>query len=236
MTTINQLSTQQIQVVKDDVNEMCDVLWRGDNNIMDMMKDFNAMYAEMAEGIMKTTEALVARLYDMNAGLKGIVDGRDDLASFYNSLDSTKGVDARNVKPTVDPKEYGNLVENMYAQKGFVGQDGRKKLVVDADTYSKLMEAKTMVDFYKDQGYDIIKEDQAQNVLDGGVKLLSQGLGDFQILDGFANNPENPSNNGTFTQYVTISAEFPGVTESIQIIEAIQGLENKAVQYANRKN
>jgi hypothetical protein len=94
---------------------MCDVLWRGDNNIMDMMKDFNAMYAEMAEGLMKTTEALVARLYDMNAGLKGIVDGRDDLASFYNSLDSTKGVDARNVKPTVDQKEYGNLVENMYA-------------------------------------------------------------------------------------------------------------------------
>jgi hypothetical protein len=44
-----------------------------------------------------------------------------------------------------------------------------------------------------------------------------------------------PNNNQTIQQEVTIHADFPGVTSSYEIEQALNNIVNKASQYVNRK-
>ena len=246
MTTINQLSHDQVGVVQQDIDTMADLIWRGDNNIMDLMADFNAKYVEAMGEAANSNDKFLASMYDVVAGLRGV---KSEMGSFYSSLQMS--TEPLNANPNSNDKKSGlkdvpvpagNLVQDYYAKRSFISStDGRMKLVVDEAMYDYLMTYKNMIEEYSKQGYDVIKEGSQEDllnrktsfedILDSQIAALEAGIGNLQTnWEGYEESFAD-----TLTQEITINADFPNATNHSEIEEAFNNLVNKATQYTNRK-
>ena len=71
--------------------------------------------------------------------------------------------------------------------------------------------------------------DNINNLMNQMISIAQAGNGEYIV-------PEIPQFADTLEQIVYITAEFPNAINHLEIEEAFNNLNNKAVQYANRKN
>ena len=84
---------------------------------------------------------------------------------------------------------------------------------------------------------NVFNKDDTQKLLDAAKILRIIDLQSSSMIGGIGalNAPTTTGFVQTLEQQVTISAEFPNVTDHYEIEEAFNNLVNKATQYANEK-
>ena len=201
-------------------------------NATDSFKDvieaagkWEKIYTEKINSAIDRNEALVASLNKMVALLSG-VDSID--YSKYNQKTDSRSTATDN-----------NIISTQHNSKSFSNTDyvAEQSFPLTYDIFDRLDMSKQIDEWM--QNNELTIDTALIDSLDVSSILQSIGLNVQTIVNYLSNL--TPSSLGIdriaqeFMQQISINADFPNVTDSNEIMEAFEMMENEASQYASRK-
>ena len=196
------------------------------NNVIKAASDWESIYVSKIDSAIKRNEALVKTMNEMVAALSGM--NSIDYSKYENAIDSRSTATANNIISTQHNSESFNKtieVPDYISQLSYL------------DMLDQLDMNKQIEDWMSNNELSI--DTALMDSLDISTILQNIGL-NVQTIVSYLSNLI-PSSLGVdriaqeFMQQVSINADFPNVTDSNEIMEAFEIMENEASQYANRK-
>lgn len=187
--------------------------------------EWEDIYTKKINSAIDRNEALVASLNKMVALLSG-VDNID--YSKYNQKTDSRSTATDN-----------NIISTQHNSKSFNNTDyiAEQSFPLTYDIFDKLNMSKQIDEWM--QNNELTIDTALIDSLDVSSILQSIGLNVQTIVNYLSNL--TPSSLGIdriaqeFMQQISINADFPNVTDSNEIMEAFEMMENEASQYASRK-
>lgn len=196
------------------------------NDVIKAASDWESIYVSKIDSAIKRNEALVKTMNKMVAALSGM--NSIDYSKYENAIDSRSTATANNIISTQHNSESFNKtveVPDYISQFSYL------------DMLDQLDMNKQIEDWMSNNELSI--DTALMDSLDISTILQNIGL-NVQTIVSYLSNLI-PSSLGVdriaqeFMQQVSINADFPNVTDSNEIMEAFEIMENEASQYANRK-
>lgn len=196
------------------------------NDVIKAASDWESIYVSKIDSAIKRNEALVKTMNEMVAALSGM--DSIDYSKYENAIDSRSTATANNIISTQHNSESFNKtieVPDYISQLSYL------------DMLDQLDMNKQIEDWMSNNELSI--DTALMDSLDISTILQNIGL-NVQTIVSYLSNLI-PSSLGVdriaqeFMQQVSINADFPNVTDSNEIMEAFEIMENEASQYANRK-
>ena len=196
------------------------------NDVIKAASDWESIYVSKIDSAIKRNEALVKTMNEMVAALSGM--NSIDYSKYENAIDSRSTATANNIISTQHNSESFNKtieVPDYISQLSYL------------DMLDQLDMNKQIEDWMSNNELNI--DTALMDSLDISTILQNIGL-NVQTIVSYLSNLV-PSSLGVdriaqeFMQQVSINADFPNVTDSNEIMEAFEIMENEASQYANRK-
>lgn len=196
------------------------------NDVIKAASDWESIYVSKIDSAIKRNEALVKTMNEMVAALSGM--NSIDYSKYENAIDSRSTATANNIISTQHNSESFNKtieVPDYISQLSYL------------DMLDQLDMNKQIEDWMSNNELSI--DTALIDSLDISTILQNIGL-NVQTIVSYLSNLI-PSSLGVdriaqeFMQQVSINADFPNVTDSNEIMEAFEIMENEASQYANRK-
>lgn len=196
------------------------------NDVIKAASDWESIYVSKIDSAIKRNEALVKTMNEMVAALSGM--NSIDYSKYENAIDSRSTATANNIISTQHNSESFNKtieVPDYISQLSYL------------DMLDQLDMNKQIEDWMSNNELSI--NTALMDSLDISTILQNIGL-NVQTIVSYLSNLI-PSSLGVdriaqeFMQQVSINADFPNVTDSNEIMEAFEIMENEASQYANRK-
>lgn len=196
------------------------------NGVIKAASDWESIYVSKIDSAIKRNEALVKTMNEMIAALSGM--NSIDYGKYENAIDSRSTATANNIISTQHNSESFNKtveVPDYISQFSYL------------DMLDQLDMNKQIEDWISNNELNI--DTALMDSLDISTILQNIGL-NVQTIVSYLSNLI-PSSLGVdriaqeFMQQVSINADFPNVTDSNEIMEAFEMMENEASQYASRK-
>lgn len=196
------------------------------NDVIKAASDWEFIYVSKIDSAIKRNEALVKTMNEMVAALSGMQS--IDYSKYENAIDSRSTATANNIISTQHNSESFNKsaeIPDYISQFSYL------------DMLDQLDMNKQIEDWMNNNELNI--DTALMDSLDISTILQSIGLNVQTIVNYLSNLI--PSSLGVdriaqeFMQQVSINADFPNVTDSNEIMEAFEMMENEASQYASRK-
>ena len=196
------------------------------DEVIKAASDWEAIYVSKIDSAIKRNEVLVKTMNEMIAALSGLES--IDYSKYENAIDSRSTATANNIISTQHNSESFNRsveVPDYISQFSYL------------DMLDQLDINKQIEDWMSNNELTI--DTALMDSLDISTILQNIGL-NVQTIVSYLSNL-TPSSLGIdriaqeFMQQVSINADFPNVTDSNEIMEAFEMMENEASQYANRK-
>ena len=196
------------------------------NGVIKAASDWESIYVSKIDSAIKRNEALVKTMNEMVAALSGM--NSIDYGKYENAIDSRSTATANNIISTQRNSESFNKtaeVPEYISQLSYL------------DMLDQLDMNKQIEDWMSNNELNI--DTALTDSLDISTILQNIGL-NVQTIVSYLSNLI-PSSLGVdriaqeFMQQVSINADFPNVTDSNEIMEAFEMMENEASQYASRK-
>ena len=196
------------------------------NDVIKAASDWESIYVSKIDSAIKRNEALVKTMNEMVAALSGM--NSIDYSKYENAIDSRSTATANNIISTQHNSESFNKtieVPDYISQFSYL------------DMLDQLDMNKQIEDWMSNNELSI--DTALMDSLDISTILQNIGL-NVQTIVSYLSNLI-PSSLGVdriaqeFMQQVSINADFPNVTDSNEIMEAFEIMENEASQYASRK-
>lgn len=196
------------------------------NDVIKAASNWESIYVSKIDSAIKRNEALVKTMNEMVAALSGM--NSIDYSKYENAIDSRSTATANNIISTQHNSESFNKtveVPDYISQFSYL------------DMLDQLDMNKQIEDWMSNNELSI--DTALMDSLDISTILQNIGL-NVQTIVSYLSNLI-PSSLGVdriaqeFMQQVSINADFPNVTDSNEIMEAFEIMENEASQYANRK-
>lgn len=196
------------------------------NGVIKAASDWESIYVSKIDSAIKRNEALVKTMNEMIAALSGM--NSIDYGKYENAIDSRSTATANNIISTQHNSESFNKtveVPDYISQFSYL------------DMLDQLDMNKQIEDWMSNNELNI--DTALMDSLDISTILQNIGL-NVQTIVSYLSNLI-PSSLGVdriaqeFMQQVSINADFPNVTNSNEIMEAFEMMENEASQYASRK-
>ena len=196
------------------------------NDVIKAASDWESIYVSKIDSAIKRNEALVKTMNEMVAALSGM--NSIDYSKYENAIDSRSTATANNIISTQHNSESFNKtveIPDYISQFSYL------------DMLDQLDMNKQIEDWMSNNELSI--DTALMDSLDISTILQNIGL-NVQTIVSYLSNLI-PSSLGVdriaqeFMQQVSINADFPNVTDSNEIMEAFEIMENEASQYANRK-
>lgn len=196
------------------------------NSVIKAASDWESIYVSKIDSAIKRNEALVKTMNEMIAALSGM--NSIDYGKYENAIDSRSTATANNIISTQHNSESFNKtveVPDYISQFSYL------------DMLDQLDMNKQIEDWMSNNELNI--DTALMDSLDISTILQNIGL-NVQTIVSYLSNLI-PSSLGVdriaqeFMQQVSINADFPNVTDSNEIMEAFEMMENEASQYASRK-
>lgn len=196
------------------------------NDVIKAASDWESIYVSKIDSAIKRNEALVKTMNEMVAALSGM--NSIDYSKYENAIDSRSTATANNIISTQHNSESFNKtveVPDYISQFSYL------------DMLDQLDMNKQIEDWMSNNELSI--DTALMDSLDISTILQNIGL-NVQTIVSYLSNliPSSLSVDRIaqeFMQQVSINADFPNVTDSNEIMEAFEIMENEASQYANRK-
>lgn len=196
------------------------------NGVIKAASDWESIYVSKIDSAIKRNEALVKTMNEMIAALSGM--NSIDYSKYENAIDSRSTATANNIISTQHNSESFNKTVEM---PDYISQFSY------LDMLDQLDMNKQIEDWMSNNELNI--DTALMDSLDISTILQNIGL-NVQTIVSYLSNLI-PSSLGVdriaqeFMQQVSINADFPNVTDSNEIMEAFEMMENEASQYASRK-
>lgn len=196
------------------------------NDVIKAASDWESIYVSKIDSAIKRNEALVKTMNEMVAALSGMQS--IDYSKYENAIDSRSTATANNIISTQHNSESFNKsaeIPDYISQFSYL------------DMLDQLDINKQIEDWMNNNELNI--DTALMDSLDISTILQNIGL-NVQTIVSYLSNLI-PSSLGVdriaqeFMQQVSINADFPNVTDSNEIMEAFEMMENEASQYASRK-
>lgn len=196
------------------------------NGVIKAASDWESIYVSKIDSAIKRNEALVKTMNEMIAALSGM--NSIDYSKYENAIDSRSTATANNIISTQHNSESFNKsaeIPDYISQFSYL------------DMLDQLDINKQIEDWMNNNELNI--DTALMDSLDISTILQNIGL-NVQTIVSYLSNLI-PSSLGVdriaqeFMQQVSINADFPNVTDSNEIMEAFEMMENEASQYASRK-
>lgn len=196
------------------------------NGVIKAASDWESIYVSKIDSAIKRNEALVKTMNEMVAALSGMQS--IDYSKYENAIDSRSTATANNIISTQHNSESFNKsteIPDYISQFSYL------------DMLDQLDMNKQIEDWMNNNELNI--DTALMDSLDISTILQNIGL-NVQTIVSYLSNLI-PSSLGVdriaqeFMQQVSINADFPNVTDSNEIMEAFEMMENEASQYASRK-
>lgn len=199
--------------------------------VIDAASKWENSYGDMIDSAIKKNEELVKTMQKMIATLSGL--DSIDYSKFEAAIDSRSTATANNIIST----QRNSLTFNGDKQKSV------SVYTMDTSSLSQVYPSDLIDDYYNqidwEKAMNINVNDTLLGELDIESILQSIGLNVQTIVNQLSNLI--PAALGIdriaqdLLQHIEINADFPNVTDSQEILEAFNTMENEASQYANRK-
>lgn len=196
------------------------------NDVIKAASNWESIYVSKIDSAIKRNEALVKTMNEMVAALSGMQS--IDYSKYENAIDSRSTATANNIISTQHNSESFNKsaeIPDYISQFSYL------------DMLDQLDINKQIEDWMNNNELNI--DTALMDSLDISTILQNIGL-NVQTIVSYLSNLI-PSSLGVdriaqeFMQQVSINADFPNVTDSNEIMEAFEMMENEASQYASRK-
>lgn len=196
------------------------------NDVIKAASDWESIYVSKIDSAIKRNEALVKTMNEMVAALSGM--NSIDYSKYENAIDSRSTATANNIISTQHNSESFNKtveVPDYISQFSYL------------DMLDQLDMNKQIEDWISNNELSI--DTALMDSLDISTILQNIGL-NVQTIVSYLSNLI-PSSLGVdriaqeLMQQISINADFPNVTDSNEIMEAFEMMENEASQYASRK-
>lgn len=196
------------------------------NDVIKAASDWESIYVSKIDSAIKRNEALVKTMNEMVAALSGMQS--IDYSKYENAIDSRSTATANNIISTQHNSEsfnksaeipdyisqfsYLDMLDQLDINKQIEGWMNNNELNIN----TALMDSLDISTILQNIGLNV------QTIVSYLSNLIPSSLGVDRIAQ-------------EFMQQVSINADFPNVTDSNEIMEAFEMMENEASQYANRK-
>lgn len=196
------------------------------NDVIKAASDWESIYVSKIDSAIKRNEALVKTMNEMVAALSGMQS--IDYSKYENAIDSRSIATANNIISTQHNSEsfnksaeipdyisqfsYLDMLDQLDINKQIEGWMNNNELNID----TALMDSLDISTILQNIGLNV------QTIVSYLSNLIPSSLGVDRIAQ-------------EFMQQVSINADFPNVTDSNEIMEAFEMMENEASQYASRK-
>lgn len=196
------------------------------NDVIKAASDWESIYVSKIDSAIKRNEALVKTMNEMVAALSGMQS--IDYSKYENAIDSRSTATANNIISTQHNSEsfnksagipdyisqfsYLDMLDQLDINKQIEGWMNNNELNID----TALMDSLDISTILQNIGLNV------QTIVSYLSNLIPSSLGVDRIAQ-------------EFMQQVSINADFPNVTDSNEIMEAFEMMENEASQYASRK-
>ena len=196
------------------------------NDVIKAASDWESIYVSKIDSAIKRNEALVKTMNEMVAALSGM--NSIDYSKYENAIDSRSTATANNIISTQHNSEsfnktvevpdyisqfsYLDMLDQLDMNKQIENWMSNNELSID----TALMDSLDISTILQNIGLNV------QTIVSYLSNLIPSSLGVDRIAQ-------------EFMQQVSINADFPNVTDSNEIMEAFEIMENEASQYANRK-
>lgn len=196
------------------------------NGVIKAASDWESIYVSKIDSAIKRNEALVKTMNEMVAALSGMQS--IDYSKYENAIDSRSTATANNIisiqhnsesfnKSTEIPDyisqfSYLDMLDQLDMNKQIEDWMNNNELNID----TALMDSLDISTILQNIGLNV------QTIVSYLSNLIPSSLGVDRIAQ-------------EFMQQVSINADFPNVTDSNEIMEAFEMMENEASQYASRK-
>lgn len=196
------------------------------NDVIKAASDWESIYVSKIDSAIKRNEALVKTMNEMVAALSGMQS--IDYSKYENAIDSRSTATANNIISTQHNSEsfnksaeipdyisqfsYLDMLDQLDINKQIEGWMNNNELNID----TALMDSLDISTILQSIGLNV------QTIVNYLSNLIPSSLGVDRIAQ-------------EFMQQVSINADFPNVTDSNEIMEAFEMMENEASQYASRK-
>lgn len=196
------------------------------NDVIKAASDWEFIYVSKIDSAIKRNEALVKTMNEMVAALSGI--NSINYSKYENAIDSRSTTTANNIISTQRNSESFNKtaeVPEYISQLSYL--DMLDQLNMDKQIEDWMSNNELSIDTALIDSLDVssILQNIGLNV-QTIVNYLSNLIPSSLNVDRIAQE---------FMQQVSINADFPNVTDSNEIMEAFEMMENEASQYASRK-
>lgn len=196
------------------------------NDVIKAASDWESIYVSKIDSAIKRNEALVKTMNEMVAALSGMQS--IDYSKYENAIDSRSTATANNIISTQHNSEsfnksaeipdyisqfsYLDMLDQLDINKQIESWMNNNELNID----TALMDSLDISTILQNIGLNV------QTIVSYLSNLIPSSLGVDRIAQ-------------EFMQQVSINADFPNVTDSNEIMEAFEMMENEASQYASRK-
>lgn len=196
------------------------------NDVIKAASDWESIYVSKIDNAIKHNEALVKTMNEMVAALSGMQS--IDYSKYENAIDSRSTATANNIISTQHNSEsfnksaeipdyisqfsYLDMLDQLDINKQIESWMNNNELNID----TALMDSLDISTILQNIGLNV------QTIVSYLSNLIPSSLGVDRIAQ-------------EFMQQVSINADFPNVTDSNEIMEAFEMMENEASQYASRK-
>lgn len=196
------------------------------NGVIKAASDWESIYVSKIDSAIKRNEALVKTMNEMVAALSGMQS--IDYSKYENAIDSRSTATANNIISTQHNSEsfnksaeipdyisqfsYLDMLDQLDINKQIEGWMNNNELNID----TALIDSLDISTILQNIGLNV------QTIVSYLSNLIPSSLGVDRIAQ-------------EFMQQVSINADFPNVTDSNEIMEAFEMMENEASQYASRK-
>lgn len=200
-------------------------------DVIKAASDWESSYGDMIDSAIKKNEELVKTMQKMIATLSGLES--IDYSKFESAIDSRSTATANNIMST----QSNSLTFNGNKQKPV------SVYTMDTSGLDQIYPSDLIDDYYNqvnwEKAMNINVNDTLLGELDIESILQSIGLNVQTIVNQLSNLIPAALGIDRITQdllqHIEINADFPNVTDSQEILEAFNTMENEASQYANRK-
>lgn len=194
------------------------------NQVLDAASEFEQMYADRLNEIIKKNEDLVNSMREMIAALSGLEtatfdtnrDAINNLSNTTTSNYTSTMHNSANITPYKVEQNDNNLIAVQNSLTSAI--DNFKPIEIDKTI--------SLADSYL-ESLDI---DKILQYISSSVSVLVNQLGGLKSF--IISTPVEH----TFEQTININADFPNATDSSEILEAFDIMEEEASQFANKKS
>ena len=194
------------------------------NKVLETASDFEQMYADRLDEIIKKNEDLVTSMREMIAALSGL-----ETATFETNRDAINNLS------TTTPNNRASTMRNSETFNTYSLEQNENSLMAVQSSLINAIDNFKPIEIDKtvslaDSYLESLDIDKILQYISSSVSVLVNQLGGLKSF--IISTPVEH----TFEQTVNINADFPNATDSSEILEAFDIMEEEASQFANKKS